>query len=146
MPLPSSSGRRGPGSRSLSSPAGGKRSGDPLDQDRIRLERDLQELRRKEAELRRLEEIKMREMEDLPRKLAERDRKQREMMRLRAVASVTDDAFGRLRDKRHAPLRRSGSTPSKRMTRPEQRAARLQFLVLCGVLAVILMLLWKSIR
>lgn len=146
MPLPSSSGRRGPGSRSAPSPVGGKRSGDPLDQDRIRLERDLQELRRKEAELRRLEEIKMREMEDLPRKLAERDRKQREMMRLRAVASVTDDAFGRLRDKRHAPLRRSGSSASKRMTRPEQRAARIQFLVLCGVLAVILMLLWKSIR
>jgi hypothetical protein len=106
------------------------------------MERDLQELRRKEAEIRRLEEQKQREIEDLPRRIAERERKERELIHIRAVATATDDVFGRRRDPRHAPVRRS---PSKRMTRPEQRAARLQFLLLCGVLAIILILLWRSL-
>ena len=114
-----------------------------LDEDRLRIERDLQELRRKEAELRRLEQLKRKEMEELPKKIAEREKKQRELIKMRAVTTVTDDSFGRLRDKRHAPLRRSGSG---RMTLPEQRAARIQFLLLCGVLAFILIMLWKSIR
>lgn len=139
MALPSSSGRRG----SKSSEPPRKRVSASLDEDRLRIERDLQELRKKEAELRRLEELKKKEMEELPKKLAERERKQRELIKIRAVTTVTDDAFGRLRDKRHAPLRRSGSG---RMTLPEQRAARVQFLLLCGVLSFILILLWKSIH
>jgi hypothetical protein len=115
-----------------------------LDEDRLRIERDLQELRKKEAELRRLEELKKKEMAELPKKLAERERKQRELIRERAMSTATDDVFGKRRDKRHVALKASMS--GRRMTLPEQRAARVQFLMLCGVLCFILILLWKSIH
>jgi len=140
MALNSSSGRRG------SKPAASSRQrvSPSLDQDRLRIERDLQELRRKEAELRRLEELKKKEMAELPKKLAERERKQRELIRERAMSTATDDVFGKRRDKRHVALK--ASMAARRMTLPEQRAARVQFLLLCGVLSFILILLWKSIH
>jgi hypothetical protein len=140
MAFTSPSGRRG------SKPSSAPRARAPrsLDEDRLRIERDLQELRRKEEELRRLEELKRREMADLPRKLAERDKKQRELMRERALRTATDDVFGKRRDKRHVALK--ASMTGRRMTLIEQRAARVQFLLLCGVLTFILVLLWKSIR
>lgn len=140
MAFTSPSGRRG------SKPAAVPRTrvSPSLDEDRLRIERDLEELRRKEAELRRLEELKKREMAELPRKLAEREKKQREMIRERALSTATDDVFGKRRDKRHVPLKVTMS--GRRMTLPEQRAARVQFLLLCGVLSFILILLWKSIR
>ena len=88
-----------------------------------------------------------RRVADLPKQIEERERRQREMVRLRALATATDNVFGRPRDKRHSPVRPAGRAPSsqRRMTRPEERSARLQFLFLCAVLAVILMLLWKSL-
>lgn len=140
----SSSGRRGQktGSKPVSRPPA-KPAGKPLDEDRVRLEREMAELARQAEEAERMAAKKMRDLEELPKKIAERQRKQQEMIHMRAVLTATDDVFGRPRDKRHAPLRRSGP---KRMTRPEQRAARMQFLMLCVVLGVILILLWKSIR
>ena len=140
MPPPPPSGRRGsrPSLRPQAKPAAKV----PLDEDRMRIERVLEDLRRQEAELRKIQEKTEREMEELPRRLAERERKQLEMIRMRAVLTATDDVLGRPRDKRYAPLRRSGRN---RMTRPEQRAARMQLLMLCAVLAVILILLWKSL-
>jgi hypothetical protein len=116
---------------------------DPLEADRHRLLKDLEDLRRKEAELRRIEELKRREMEELPRKIAERERREREMIRIRAALSATDDVHGRARSLRHAPMRKSGA--ARRMTRPEERSARIQFLVLCAILAGLLLLLWKSL-
>ena len=91
-----------------------------------------------------LEEKIQRRVAELPKQIEERERKQREMIRIRAMSTVTyADGVSKPQDKRHAPLRRSAG--SRRMTRPEQRTARLQFLMLCGVLAVILVLLWKSL-
>jgi len=139
MAFTSPSGRRG------SKPASFRSRVSPsLDEDRLRIERDLQELRRKEAELRRLEELKKKEMAELPRKIAEREKKQREMIRERALSTATDDVFGKRRDKRHVALKASLS--GRRMTLPEQRAARVQFLMLCVVLTFILIMLWKSIH
>jgi hypothetical protein len=124
-------------------PAAGKSSPDPLDADRRRIERDLEEIRRKEAELKAMEEQKRREMEELPRKIEARRRKEQEMMTLRAAMTATDDVFGRPRPHRSASSSRSGK--KRRMTRPEERSARTQFLLLCAVLAVLLILLWKSL-
>lgn len=145
MALTPPSGRRGPRAGLRAFPKSLPKAGGsaPLDEERLRIDRDLEELRKKEAELLRLQQQKQSEMEELPRRIAERERKQQDLIRMRAVLTATDDVFGRPRDKRHAPLRRHGP---KRMTRPEQRAARMQLLVLCGVLAVILMFLWKSIH
>jgi hypothetical protein len=103
----------------------------------------MEDLARQAQEAERMAAKKMRDLEELPRKIAEIQRKQREMIHMRAVLTATDDVFGRPRDKRHAPLRRSGP---KRMTRKDQSAARMQFLMLCVVLGVILVLLWRSIR
>ncbi|MCE9542465.1 MAG: hypothetical protein K8R38_02945 [Verrucomicrobia bacterium] len=139
MALPSSSGRRGRHA--------GARSSSPLpslNEDRTRLDRDLEELRRKEKELKALEEKMKRRVAELPKELEEKQRKQREMIRLRALATATyADGFSKPLDKRHA-AQRSPKGP-RRMTRPEERSARLQFLGLCAVLAMILILLWKSL-
>jgi hypothetical protein len=114
----------------------------PIDEDRLRLERDLEEIRQQELQLRKLEEEMKRKVEELPKKIAERERKQRERIHKLAVLTATDHV-GHPRDKRHAPLRQANGP--RRMTRPEQRRARMQFLVLCAVLAVFLVLLWKSL-
>ncbi len=146
MPIPSSSGRRGERSlpRSLPKQSSKSVARAPLDEDRIRLERNLEELRRKEAELRSLQEKMERRAAQLPKEMEERERKQREMIALRAMATATyADGFSKIRDKRHAPLKQSAGP--RRMTRPEQRSARIQFLMLCAVLGVILLLLWKSL-
>ncbi len=146
MAIPSSSGRRGgrSGAQSFFKPLGKTDSRVPLEDDRTRLERDLQDLRRKEAELKQLEEKMQRRVADLPKEIEERERKQREMIRLRAMATATyADGFSKPRDKRHAPLKQSSG--SRRMTRPEQRTAMIQFLMLCAVLVVLFVLLWKSL-
>lgn len=140
MPLPSSSGRRGP--RPGVRPSSSARTS--FQEDHTRLDRDLEELRRKEQELKVLEEKMKRRVAELPKELEEKQRKQREMIRLRALATATyADGLGKPLDKRHTAQRRSKG--SHRMTRPEERSARLQFLALCAVLAVILILLWKSL-
>jgi membrane protein involved in colicin uptake len=139
----SSAGRRGPnkGSKPVSRPPA-RSGGKQLDEDRLRLEKEIAEITRQAEEAERLAAQKMREMEDLPRKIAARERKQHEMIRMRAALTATDDVFGGPRDKRHAPLRRSGP---KRMTRKDQSAARMQLLMLGVVLAVLLILLWRSL-
>ena len=115
-----------------------------LSAEEIRLQKAAEALRRKEQELKALEEKMKRRVADLPKELEEKQRKQREMIRLRALATATyADGFSKPLDKRHA-AQRSPKGP-RRMTRPEERSARLQFLGLCAVLAVILILLWKSL-
>ena len=79
MPPPPPSGRRGsrPSLRPQAKPAAKV----PLDEDRMRIERVLEDLRRQEAELRKIQEKTEREMEELPRRLAER----RQLAGLRAL-------------------------------------------------------------
>jgi len=140
-PLTPSGGRRN-GRIPVRKPATARTSPDLLDAERRRYEKDLLELRKQEAELKALEEKKRREMEELPKKLEARRIKQQEMTALRAALTATDDVFGPARIRRSA-TRKTGK--SGRMTRPEERSARTQFLLLCGVLAVLLFLLWKSL-
>ena len=116
----------------------------PLDKDRSRLSRELEEIHQRELELKKQLEERERRFADLPRQIEERERKQLEMIRMRAIATATTaDGFSRPRDKRHS-VSRSSSSP-RRMTRPEERSARLQFLLLCVILAVFLILLCKSL-
>jgi hypothetical protein len=116
----------------------------PLEYDGTRLSRELEEIRQRELELKREHEEIQRRVADLPRQIEERERKQRELIRLRAVSTATTaDGFSRPRDKRHS-VSRTGS-PSRRMTRPEERSARSQFILLCVIFAGILFLLFKSL-
>lgn len=137
MASPSSSGRRG--LRPIRKPAA-----PPLDHDRTRLTRELEEIRVREMELKKEHEKIQRQVEELPRQLEERERKQREMIRMRAVATATiADGFSRPRDKRHA-VSKSSST-HRRRTRPEERSARIQLFILIGVFICIFFLLCKSL-
>ena len=137
MDSTSSSGRRG--SRPVRRPAAA-----PLENDRTRLSRELEEIRKRELEVKKRHEEIQQRVADLPRQIEEKERKQREMIRMRAIATATTaDGFSRPRDKRHAVLR--ASTAPRRMRRPEERSARMQLLLLCLILAVFLILLCKSL-
>ena len=116
----------------------------PLDKDRTRLSRELEEISQRELELRKQLEEREKRVADLPRQLEEKERKQREINRWRALATATTaDGFSRPRDKRHAVLRVTATR--RRMTRPEERSARLQLLFLCVILAAFLIMLCKSL-
>lgn len=136
MPIPRSSGRR-PGE---SGSRAARREADPLEADRRRLEHDLRQLEHREAELRKIHEKTLREMEVLPGRIAEHRKKQDEIARIRDISTVRADATV------PRPARRVLRADTRRMTGRELQSARMQFLVLCVVFIVLLMLLWKSVR
>lgn len=137
MPTPSSSGRRDPRS-------GRRVPAAPLEDNRIRLSREEEELQRKQAEVQRKAEEARRLLAELPKRIEAREKKQMEMIRMRAaLTATTADGISRLRDKRFEPVQKNPGR--RRMTKPEERSARFQFLLLCAVLAVILVLLWRSL-
>jgi len=64
---------------------------------------ELEKIRLHELELKRQEEEMKRRVAELPKQIEEQERKQREMIRMRAVATATTaDCFSRPRDKRYA--------------------------------------------
>lgn len=119
---------------------------------KLSLEKDHQRLRQEEEKIRLLEEkIKQQEeaarrrLENLPKEREARERRQQELVRLHLVSAPTRaDGLSKLRDKREA-LRKPTvkTTTSKRMA--ERRAARMQFILLCVALGIVLLLLWKSL-
>ena len=115
-----------------------------LDADRELLQQEAEKIRLLEEKIRRQEEAARLKLENLPKKIAERQRKQQELLRLQLVSAPTRaDGLSKLRDKRH-PLRQQRSVPGgKRIA--ERRAARMQFILLCVVLGIILLLLWRSL-
>ena len=135
MDSTSSSGRRGSRPVRGSAPA-------PLDRDRTRISRELEEIHQRQLEVKKQIEEREKRVADLPRQREERERKKRELNRWRAMATATD-GFSRPRDKRHAVLKVTATR--QRMTRPEERSARLQLLLLCVILAAFLIMLCKSL-
>jgi hypothetical protein len=108
------------------------------------LSRELEEIQRRELEIKKAQEEAQRRVTELPKEIEKREQKQREKIKLRAMAQTTTmDGFSSPRDKRHSVMRRGNSV--RRLTRTEQRSARFQFLLLCLILGVILVLLWKSL-
>lgn len=115
-----------------------------LDVDRQLLHQEAEEIRRLEEKIRQKEIFARQRLERLPKELAERQRKQQELMRLHLVAAPTRaDGISKLRDKREALRKPVSASGGKRLA--ERRAARMQFLLLCAVLLVILLLLWRSL-
>lgn len=116
-----------------------------LDKDRERLREEEEKIRALEEKIRQKEEAARRKLENLPKEKEARERRQQELMRLHLVSAPTRaDGLSKLRDKRH-PLKQQTTKTigSKRMA--ERRAARLQFILLCVVLGIVLLLLWKSL-
>ena len=115
-----------------------------LDVDRQLLHQEAEEIRKLEEKIRQKEVLARQRLESLPKELAERQRKQQELMRLHLVAAPTRaDGVSKIRDKREALRQPTSSVGGKRFA--ERRAARMQFLLLCAVLLVILLLLWRSL-
>ena len=116
----------------------------PLDNDRQRLHEEEEKIRLLEEKIRKQEEAARRKLENLPKELEDRKRRQQELHRLHLVSSPTRaDGLSKLRDKRHPLRQKPLAVGGKRMS--ERRAARMQFILLCVVLGVILLLLWKSL-
>lgn len=115
-----------------------------IDADRQRLQKEVEEIRLLEEKIRQKEEMARRKLEDLPKQIAARQRQQQEMLRLHLVSAPSRaDGLSKLRDKRH-PLRQKMRVPGGRRI-AERRAARMQFILLCVVLGIILLLLWRSL-
>lgn len=116
----------------------------PLDTDRQRLREEEEKIRLLEEKIRGQEEAARHKLENLPKELEERKRRQQELHRLHLVSAPTRaDGLSKLRDKRHPLRQKTTSVGGKRMA--ERRAARVQFILLCVVLGIILLLLWKSL-
>ena len=109
-----------------------------------KLDVDRQLLHQEEEKIRQKEVLARQRLESLPKELAERQRKQQELMRLHLVAAPTRaDGVSKIRDKRETLRRPTSSVGGKRFA--ERRAARMQFILLCAVLLIILLLLWRSL-
>lgn len=138
--LPSVARSRSKGGRNSALPQSARK----LDVDRQRLHQEAEEIRKLEEKIRQKEVLARQRLENLPQELAERQRKQHELMRLHLVASPTRaDGVSKLRDKREALRKPMPSSGGKRLA--ERRAARMQFVLLCAVLLIILLLLWRSL-
>ena len=116
----------------------------PLESDRLRLQQEEEAIRRLEEKIRKQAAAAQQKLEKLPQEIAERKRKQQELMRLKVVSSSTRaDGVSKLRDKRHPIRLKASVTGGKRIA--ERRAAKMQFILLSVVLGIILLLLWKSL-
>ncbi len=115
-----------------------------LDKDRQRLREEEEKIRQLEEKIRQQEEAARRKLENLPKEMEARQRRQQELVRLHLVSAPTRaDGLSKLRDKRHPVRQQKARTGGKRMA--ERRAARMQFILLCVVLGIVLLLLWKSL-
>lgn len=115
-----------------------------LDKDRQRLHDEEEKIRLLEEKIRQQGEAARRKLENLPKELEARQRRQQELVRLHLVSAPTRaDGLSKLRDKRHPVRQQKVASGGKRMA--ERRAARIQFILLCVVLGIVLLLLWKSL-
>jgi len=117
----------------------------PLDTDRQRLREEEEKISKLEEKIRLQGEVARRKLENFPKEVEKRQRRQQELHRLHLVSAPTRaDGLSKLRDTRH-PLRQKKSSKGSGKRIAERRAARFQFILLCAVLGIVLLLLWKSL-
>ena len=104
------------------------------------LELKLEAIRRREQEILEKAEQAKRQVEDIPKLLEERKRREQAMIKDRARKSKT------LRGLDRPAYRLPVATTSQRMTRGQQRAQLTRFLLLCAALLVIIVVLWRAAR
>lgn len=91
------------------------------------------EAERKAAEL-------QRQIDDIPKKIKEREEEKWRKIRDRAARTPTIRGLGR-------PVHRLRTvSEGVNLTRIQQRALRNRFLILCALLAVVLFILWRTVR
>jgi hypothetical protein len=105
--------------------------------DKSQLTLQLEEVKRQRQELLRRTEEAQRKVEDIPKKIAERKRREVERIHERAQNHKTVRGLGK-------PTYRISSVVTRKHSLAEQRSMAKKFLILCAVLGVLLLLLWKA--
>ncbi len=100
----------------------------------------LDAIKRQEQKIRDKADKAKRKVEDIPKILEERKRREQALIRDRARNSKTLRGL----DKRTYKL--PATTASRRMTLGQQRAMLTRFLLLCAALAILLVFLWRAAR
>jgi len=105
--------------------------------DKSQLTLQLEEVKRQRQELLRRTEEAQRKVEDIPKKIAERKRREVERIHERAQNHKTVRGLGK-------PTYRIPSVVTRKMTRGQERSMTTKLLILCAVLGVMLLILWRA--
>ena len=100
----------------------------------------LDAIKRQEQKIREKADKAKRKVEDIPKILEERKRREQAVIRDRARNSKT------LRGLDKHTYKLPATTASRRMTLGQQRAMLTRFLILCAALAILLVFLWRAVR
>ncbi len=100
----------------------------------------LDAIKRQEQKIRDKADKAKRKVEDIPKILEERKRREQAVIRDRARNSKT------LRGLDKHTYKLPATTASRRMTLGQQRAMLTRFLLLCAALAILLVFLWRAAR
>ncbi len=99
----------------------------------------LDEIKRQRQDLLCKTEEAQRRVEDIPKQIAERKRREVERIHERAQNHKTVRGLG------EPTYRISSVVANRKMTRGQHRSMATKFLILCAVLAVLLLILWKAV-
>ena len=100
---------------------------------------DLEAVKRQRQEIIQKAEEAQRRVEDIPKQIADRKRREVERIHERAQNHKTVRGLGR------TTYRIPSVVTNRKMTRRQQRSMATKFLILCAILAVLLLLLWKAV-
>ena len=99
----------------------------------------LDEIKKQREELLRKTQEAQRKVEDIPKQIAERKRREVERIHERAQNHKTVRGLGK------PTYRISSVVANRKMSRGQHRCMATKFLILCAVLAVLLLILWKAV-
>ena len=109
---------------------------DPSD-GKSQLTLELEAVKRKRQEILAKTEETRRKVEDIPKQIAERKRREQKLIHERAQNHKTVRGLGK-------PTYRIPSVVTRKMTRGQERSMTAKLLILCAVLGVMLLILWRA--
>ena len=99
---------------------------------------ELEAIKRQRQEILAKAEETRRRVEDIPKQIAERKRREQKLIHKRAQNHKTVRGLGK-------PTYRIPSVVTRKMTRGQQRFMATKLLILCTVLSAMLLLLWRAV-
>lgn len=126
-----------PFNRKKEKPSHIKGSGLDSTDEKSRLNVQLEEIKKQRQELQARADEALRQVEEIPKQIEERKRRERKRVHERALNHKTVRGLGK-------PIYKIPSVVAgRKLTRGQQRSMITKFLILCSVLAVLILLLWK---
>lgn len=107
--------------------------------DKSQLNLELEAVKRQQKAILDKTEETRKKVENIPKLIEQRKRREQQIIKDRAKRSKT------LRDLNKPAYRLPVSIPSGRITRKQQRSLAVKFLILCAVLGVLILLLWRAV-